>query len=171
MLQRRVDHGAPLADGIRQRLLDEHVLARLAGMDRRQRVPVVRRGHHHRIQFFPLEQLAEVVELLGLLSLRLFDESRGAVEVRLIQIAHSHGGHVGVFHELVEAGRALLAQPDEAELKPVAGGRSVGASGGSRQPEPCRRHLHKRSSVGCHLHHNQSAYANPQAHATVDRRL
>ena len=82
VLERGGHHGAAFADGVGQRLLDEDVFAGLAGVDGGQRVPVVRRGHHHGVEIFALQQLAEIVELLGLVALRLFDGRRGGVEVR-----------------------------------------------------------------------------------------
>ena len=96
VLERRGHHGASFADGVRERLLDKHVLARLAGLDGGQRVPVVRRGHHHGVEIFALQQLAEIVELFGLVALRLLDGRRGGVEVLLIEIADRRRDHVGV---------------------------------------------------------------------------
>ena len=110
VLERGSHHGAAFADGVGERLLDEDVLARLAGVDGGQGVPVVRRGHHHGVEIFALQKLAEIVELLGLVPLRLLDGRGGGIEVRLIEIADRRGDHVGMPHELVEARCSLAAR-------------------------------------------------------------
>src|SRR5262249_36468943 len=64
VLARRLDHAPALDDVVRDRLLDVDVLAGLAGPDRRQRVPVVRRRDDERVNVLLFEDLADV--LLGL---------------------------------------------------------------------------------------------------------
>ena len=59
---RRLDHLAAFGDRQRQRLLAVHVLARLAGVDRHQRVPVVGRGDDDGVDVLAVEQLAVVAD-------------------------------------------------------------------------------------------------------------
>ena len=85
-----------LEDVVRARLLDVHVLARLAGPDGLQRVPVVRGGDGDRVDVLVVEHLADVAEgrdrLLVLLDqvpvvpfrVRIVDvDQRGQLDVRL----------------------------------------------------------------------------------------
>ena len=152
VLQRRGDHGAAFADGVRQRLLHEHVLARLAGLDGGQRVPVVRRGHHHGVEIFALQQLSEVVVRIGFVALRLFHRRHGGIEMLLVEIADGRRDHVGLSHELIEARCPLASQPDEADLNLVARRRRGVRSGGGGQADSACHHLHESSSAG----HQQS---------------
>ena len=55
-----------LEDVVADRLLDVDVLARLAGPDRRQRVPVVRRGDRDGVDLVVVEDPAEVLDVLRL---------------------------------------------------------------------------------------------------------
>jgi len=65
-------------------------------------VPVVRSCNHHGVQFFALEQFAEVAKPLGLVSLDFFDLRRCAVGMGPIDIADGCRDYVAVFHKLVE---------------------------------------------------------------------
>ena len=152
----RGDHGAAFADGVREGLLDEDVLACLAGMDDRHRVPVIGSRYHHGIEVFALDQLAKVLEFGGSVPLCLLDQGRGAVQVRAVDIADRRGGHIGVAHEFVEAGGALAAQADEAHLNPVARRRRGSGFADSRQAKPRGRQLHEGPSAG--FRHLQSGY-------------
>ena len=60
VLAGRLDHLAAFPDAPGGRLLDVHVLARLAGPDRLQGVPVVLRGEADRVDRLVVEQLALV---------------------------------------------------------------------------------------------------------------
>ena len=137
VLQCRVHHRASLADGIGQRLLDEDVLAGLARVDGRQRVPVVRRRHHHRIEVFALQQLAEIAVHLRLAAACLLHDCGGTTGMRLVHVANRRGIHIGIPQELVEPRRALASESDEPDLQPV----------GRRGTESCRGHLHKGPSA------------------------
>ena len=61
----RLNHRPAFGDTERKRLLDIHVLARLAGLNRLQRVPVVGRGDDHRVHLFHREQPPVILELPG----------------------------------------------------------------------------------------------------------
>ena len=157
----RGHHGASFADRIRERLLDKNVLARLAGLYGGEGMPVIRRGHHHGVEVFALQKLAEVVERFGLVPLRLLDSRHGGIEVLLIEIADCRRGHVGVLHELIEARCSLAAQPDEADLDLVAGRRPCVRPGSAGDDSPGER-LYESSSTG----HLQSAYRQAVLHAS-----
>ncbi len=58
MLAHRVAHGAALGDRQRQRLLAVDVLAGLARLDHRDRVPVVRRADLDGVDVFPAQDFA-----------------------------------------------------------------------------------------------------------------
>ena len=145
VLVRRGHHGAAFADGIGERLLDEDVLAGAAGVDEGQRVPVVGRPHHDGVEFLALQQLAEIVERLGLAPLRFFDRGGGAIEVRLVQIADGGGVHVRLPHELVEPRGALAAESDEADLNLVA--RRAPSDSRGRQSKHESSSVHTKYSV------------------------
>ena len=51
-IARGVKHRAAFVDGVAGRLFDEHVRASLKGVDRLQRVPVIRRGDNDDFWFF-----------------------------------------------------------------------------------------------------------------------
>jgi hypothetical protein len=153
-LERGSDHGAAFADGIGQRLLHKHVFAGLAGLDGGESVPVVRRGHHHGVQVFAIEQLAEIVVLAGLVALRLFDGRHGGIEVRPVEIADGRRDHVGLLHELMETRGSLAAQADEADLNLIAR-RRRGERAGSGERDSAGHQLHE-SSSGCEFGHQQT---------------
>ena len=60
VLAGRRHHLLPFPQVVRERLLDVDVLARLAGPDRRQGVPVVRQGDDHRVDALVVEHLANI---------------------------------------------------------------------------------------------------------------
>ena len=62
VLPRRVDHRPALDDRHRQRLLDVHVLARPAGGDHLDGVPVVGRRDHDGVDVLAIEHRAEVLD-------------------------------------------------------------------------------------------------------------
>jgi hypothetical protein len=79
VLERRVGHCAPFSDAVAERFLDEHVLACLEGVNRRDCMPVVRGDDYHRIDFFQIEQPAVVSEVLRRRPARFFNCGYGAV--------------------------------------------------------------------------------------------
>src|SRR5439155_11774147 len=71
----RLDELPPLPDVVGKRLFDGDILPRLAVPDAPQRMPVIRRGEAHRIDFFVVENPPHVVITLGtdaILRLKLF---------------------------------------------------------------------------------------------------
>ena len=77
---RGLDELAALEDVVAARLLDVHVLARLAGPNRQQRVPMVRRGDRDGVEILVVEHLAEVLHALGRVAAALLDRRAAGSE-------------------------------------------------------------------------------------------
>src|SRR5207244_1295923 len=86
----RLHHGPALGDGEAERLLAVDVLARLAGVDGDQGVPVIRRGDDHRIDVLEVEQLAVVGEGGAGLAGRLLHPRLGFREPAFVHVADGH---------------------------------------------------------------------------------
>jgi hypothetical protein len=112
---RGVHHAPPLDHAQRQRLFDVDVLARLAGVDGLQGVPVVGGADDHGVHVLALQQPAVVAELPRVGA----DLAGGEVEVGLVEVAD--GDHLGVAlgEEGVEDLVAAVAQADEAQADAV----------------------------------------------------
>ena len=125
-----LDHLAALVNGHGQGLLHVDVLARLAGLDRLDGVPVVGRGDDHGVDVLAVEHAAKVLvpghlsgELLPHLRCPLANgvdhllAHQGAVpgQVRLVDIAQSHDVHVILGHEALEQLAPAIAHADEAD--------------------------------------------------------
>jgi hypothetical protein len=132
---RRAGHGASFAHHERQRLLHVHVLARLAGVDHLQRVPVIGGVDRHRVEVLQLEQLPVVLELPGLSAHLL----RGEIEVGLVQVAKRHDLGVGVLEEGVEDLVAAIAEADEAHADAIACAEHAASADGRADPGRGRR--------------------------------
>ena len=95
MLSRGRDDLLRLEDVVRARLLDVHVLARLARPDRLQRVPMVRRGERHGVDGLVFEQLSEVDVGGRLLQPFRLESRQLGGDVGLIDVAQSHDLDIG----------------------------------------------------------------------------
>ena len=84
-----LDHHSPLADRMAQGLFAVHVLARLAGMDAGQVVPVLRRGIDDDVHVLAVQQRAVV--LVGLAAI-ILGPLLGTLQ---IEIGHGHDPRVG----------------------------------------------------------------------------
>ena len=87
---RGLDHQAAFEHRVRRRLLDEHVLAGLQAPHRGERVPVIGRGDHDRIDVLVVERAAQVLHEPGLerrhvLQPLVVDARRCQVGVRIAQ--------------------------------------------------------------------------------------
>jgi hypothetical protein len=100
---RRLHHLAALPNVVGHRLLHINVLARLAGEDRPERVPVIGRGVDQRVHSLVLQHSAKVLRGLGRPPLRLLHYSSRGLEAARVSI-----GQVGNFYIL--SGRELLHQ-------------------------------------------------------------
>ena len=113
----RLDHRAPFRDAQRGGLLDIDILPGLAGVDGLQGVPVVGRGDDHGVHVLQLEELAVVLEPLGVGA----DLLRGKVEVGLVDVADGDDLSVALLEKGVQHLVAAVAHADEAEAHAVVG--------------------------------------------------
>ena len=115
-------HPPPFADRQRGRFFDVNVLAGAAGIDERNRVPMVRRRDHCRIDRLIFEQLAMVVERLRRPA-RLLVRDR---QVRFVHIAQCRHFAIVVNEKRIEQLVAAIADADEAEANAIV--RTVNAT-------------------------------------------
>jgi len=124
-LARHLDHAPPLIDRERQRLFDVDILARAAGIDEHQRVPVIRRRDHHRVHILDLEQAPVIFEAprrqppLSLLGL-------SPIQIIVSQIAEGDRFLVAVLEEGVLHLVATVAEADVADADAVVGAKDSG---------------------------------------------
>ena len=156
-----LDHAAILAgrrhhllsfpEVVRERLLDVDVLARLAGPDCRQRVPVVGQGNDHRVDGLVVEDPAQV-RMSGHLFPAVTGRLHFAVEVRLVRVAERDDSGTG---DLAEPADELVTTP--AHTADRCGGpqaddpqadRLIGAA--RAEPGTCRQPGHSQRQTGCH---------------------
>ena len=123
-----MDLGANLADGValpdciadskafrqvqRHRLLQIDVLARLAGGDGDQRVPVWRSGNDNRVEVFLLQHLAEIAVAFA----SVFELLHHRVAAGFPGIAGAGDDHIGLTRAGAEIGAPHAAATDEAEV-------------------------------------------------------
>ena len=115
VLERRVGHCAPFGDAVAERFLDEYVFAGLEGVNRRDRVPVVRSDDYDRVDFFQIEQAAVVTEVLRLWPARFFNCGRGAVEMAPVHVADGRDPNVLLLQELLQPSRTHAAHADHSQ--------------------------------------------------------
>ncbi len=114
-LFRDLHHPPAFGDRQRQRLLHVHVLARPAGVDEHQGMPVVRCGDRDGVDIFRVEQLSVVVVFRGL-GARLHN---GEVHVAVLKIADSDRLLIAVFEKSVVHLIAAIAEPDVAHADAI----------------------------------------------------
>ena len=112
---RGLEHHASFPDAIRYRLLHIHVLARQAGIDAHQRVPVIGSRNHDRLDTAVLKQFAVIVICRGLAA----GHAQSAVEMRPIDIAHGHHFRVRTLLEIDLVGAAHAAAADNSNTDPI----------------------------------------------------
>ena len=170
VLPRRLDHGPPLRDRHRQGLLDVHVLAGPARLDHLDRMPVVRRGDHHRVDVLPFEDGAEVLHARDVVrdvghpgnapfqvGEPRIDPGVVGIQVGSINIAERDDPRVGVGEEPLEELAAPVAHADEAQADLIVGPehvrrcqceRGAGGGGGLREIAAVQTRGH-RSRLSC----------------------
>ena len=119
---RRFHRQPALADVVRRRLLHVHVLARVAGIDGHEGVPVLGGADDDGLNVLVLEQLAVVA-----IHLRLPAGGLEAIlHVRLVDVADGDHIHVRLRDESPFVRCSLIPAPDEADADAVAGRRTGG---------------------------------------------
>ena len=125
VLARRLDALAAFEHVVAARLLDVHVLARLAGPDRDQRMPVVAGGHRDRVQVLVLQRLADVLEALGLRAALVLDLLDAVGEQAAVRIDQVRDLDAGDLQELADVVAAAAADAGHAEADRVVGPQHV----------------------------------------------
>ena len=121
-----LDRGRPSPIEVRQRFLDVDVLARLAGVDRAQAVPVVVGGHDHRVDVLVVQQLPVVaVGGDGVVAGRL----HALAEPLLIQIADGDDPRARALHVALHHAPSFAAAADQSEVDRAVGAGGRGAAG------------------------------------------
>ena len=102
-----------LINAVRERFLDIDVLARLAGPDRRQRMPVIGRGDGDGIDLLVLQRLADVSVFLWCLALGSLDGFGAPLEHVGIDVAQGDIFRL-IFHaqDVPDMGAALAIESD-----------------------------------------------------------
>ena len=113
-----LNHGAAFTDGVRQRLLNVHILAGLAGVDRGQGMPVLVGRHDHRLDVLDLEQFAVVMERLDLLAAGQFASCR---RPRVVHVRDGNDAHARQLLEARQQVRAAPAAANQAYVDCVVG--------------------------------------------------
>ena len=130
----RLNHQRPFAEGEGLGLLEVDVLARPAGGDRHDRVPVVGRGDVHRVDVVAAEHLAEVDQGRAVGgAVLLVDAGLRLIPPLLPHIAHGDILHVGPGEKRLLVARAHVAQADSRHHDPVACRRRDGVAEGLRR--------------------------------------
>ena len=153
---RRLDHPTALADGERERLLGIDVLARIAGHDRLEGVPVVGRGDDHGIDVLLVEDPAEILVPLDRPAeirqprrdpvAQLLEVRMDLVELPVEGRAHRRrrGDDLGILMgaEGVQDLHAAIADAEAADAHPVVGAddpaRPRRPRAWPRRPQPAR---------------------------------
>ena len=134
VLAGRLDHRPAFDDRHRERLLDIDILARLAGGDHLDRVPVVGRCDHDGVDILAIEDRPEVLDPrdvaleLGHLGDALAQTGKSriepivvAVEIRLINVAEGDDLGIRVGQKALQELAAAIAHADEAQPDLVVG--------------------------------------------------
>ncbi len=92
------DHLAALEEVVRAGFFDIHILARLAGPDRRQRVPAISQAVGHRIDRLIVKHLPHVAVDGQLLAFQIRIPLAGRLKLALVTVADGHDLHVLLGH-------------------------------------------------------------------------
>ncbi len=123
----RIDHGPGLGNRLRERLFAIDVLARLGGPDHCNRMPVVGRGYHHRVDIVSSQQIAKIaisiaafIQTAFLASVVIFDDLLAACELELVHVAGGEDLGPRRIQKRSHQMLALLARADKAQRNPLA---------------------------------------------------
>ena len=182
---------AALGDRQRRGLLQVDVLARLDGRDRRQRVPVVRRADHDRVDVLAREQVAvvavrlhAVVRLAGLLRVVAVHEQLRVLGAPAVEVAHGDDPRLLVLPDARQVVRARdAAGADRADVDAVArrgraedrGRHDRGEAGGERgaadAPTRSDQRLPARDPANARRHHDLLSGTSLRERQLLRRRL
>ena len=128
----RIDHAPALEQVVRDRFLDVDVLARLAGPDRGQGVPVVRGGDGDGGDVLVLQHLADVLDDARRLLLALVDRFQRVGHVGVVDLADGDDVHVVEDGEAADEVTAAAADAHDGEVDAFVGllGGARGGGGG-----------------------------------------
>ena len=151
VLAGRRHHLLPFPQVVRERLLDVDVLARLAGPDRRQGVPVVRQGDDHRVDALVVEDFAGVV-IRGDLPPVVTGRLDFAIEVRLVGVAERDDLDAGDLAEPADELMATPAHTADGRGRPQPDDRDIHRVVGAARPGPGAEHQprHPQRETGRH---------------------
>ena len=155
----RAQHGLGFHETVRNGLLAIDVLARLAGGNEGDGMPVIGCADNDRVDVLLLQQLAEVLDLLGRRPASVDDIGCRVVQVRCVHVAD--GGHFDPLepHQLLLVCPAHAAAADQAEHDPVIGATALGEDVGSQtQAQPHSAH----SGAGLSEELTTGLHGNPQ---------
>ena len=149
VLARRFHHALSFLHDAADGLFHVNVLAGLARFHGRERVPVVRRGHNHRVDVLAIKNLPIVFVRFRLAVGGL----RGCVQIRLVDVAYGGNLGVGLLGKIFQVPHAHAAGANHANPDPVVGASRPRWRTGHRQAGPghggaldeiatidCRRH-------------------------------
>jgi len=114
-----LEHHSAFRYGIGERLLDIHVLARLAGHDQGQAMPVVRRTDDHRVDVPVFDQIAEIRIDLRFFSRHLFHFSCAFGKDACIHVAERCAGGVGKFQKSLQIRESHVPASDQSHDQPA----------------------------------------------------
>src|SRR5262249_5062131 len=118
---RSLDAAPALGDEVTHRLLDVDVLARLAGPDSDERVPVVRRGDRDGVEVLVLERLADVFDALRGDAILLLDRLAPRFPKALVRVDQVGDLDAGELEVLSDMSIALAVDAADADADGVVG--------------------------------------------------
>ena len=157
VLAGRGDHPLPFDDVVAVGLLDVDVLSRLAGMDRRDRVPVVGGPQDDGVKILVVQEGPVVLRDPRLSSRGLLDPGRSGLQDLLVQVGDVGHRNVLLGGEGLQQRVAAAAHADDGDVDPIgrlgrAGGRGQGEtgpqSGAVEEKSPAVQGGHGRTSRG-----------------------
>src|SRR5438105_1366296 len=108
-------HGPAFIDSFCEGLFDINIFAGLAGVNGRQRVPMVGCGDEDTIDVFAIEHTAEVLDGIGSMAALLFDIGDGPDQHLVIDVADDRAINLLVLQEDAQDIAATTATTDNAD--------------------------------------------------------
>src|SRR5262249_41151642 len=110
-----LDHAPAFGHVVTDRLLDIHILARLNGPDRGQCMPVVRGRHRDRVDVPVVEQLADVLIVLGRSTVEFLDLPLRRADRVLVDVADGRDANVFLLAEALDVVHAAAVYADDGD--------------------------------------------------------